>query len=127
MEMTISMPGAGRVEARWDGLTVATDQDGSAPNPFDLFLASIGTCVGIYVARFCQGRGLPHDGIRIRERVEADAGTGHVGRIAIAIELPPGFPGKYRAAVLRAAAQCKVKRHLEQPPEIEVETVAGAV
>ena len=62
MEMTISMPGAGRVEAHFGGLTVTTDQDGTAPNPFALFLASIGTCAGIYVARFCQSRGVPHDG-----------------------------------------------------------------
>jgi ribosomal protein S12 methylthiotransferase accessory factor len=125
MEMTITMPGAGRVEAHFGGLTVTTDQDGTAPNPFALFLASIGTCAGIYVARFCQGRGVPHDRIRIHERVEADPATGHVGRIVLDIELPADFPEKYREAVIRAADQCKVKKHLDKAPEIEVNTVVG--
>ena len=125
MEMTITMPGSGRVEARFGGLAVTTDQDGTAPNPFALFLASIGTCAGIYVARFCQGRGVPHDGIKLRQRAEADPASGHVDRIVIDIELPEGFPEKYREALVRAAGQCKVKKHLEAPPRIEVNTVAA--
>ncbi len=127
MEMTITFPGGDRVDASWSGLTVATDQDGSAPNPFSLFLASIGTCAGIYVVRFCRTRGIPTDGIRIRQTVAADPATGHVDRVDLDIEVPPGFPPEYLGAVVRAADRCKVKQHLESPPEIVTRAVpAGA-
>lgn len=123
MEMTITFPGGDRVDASWNGLTVATHQNGSAPNPFSLFLASVGTCAGIYVVGFCRKRGIPTEGIRIRQSMTTDPGTGHVRRIDLDIEVPPGFPAEYHDAVIRAASQCKVKRHLEAPPEIVTRTV----
>jgi ribosomal protein S12 methylthiotransferase accessory factor len=120
MEMTIEFPGGDQVAARFDGLEVVTNQDGSAPAPFDLFLASIGTCAGFYVSRFCRQRGIPTDGLRLRQRISADPTTKMVDRIDLDIELPPGFPEQYRDAVIRAAKLCAVKRHLESPPRIEV-------
>lgn len=127
MEMKITFPGGDRVDASWNGLTVATDQDGSAPNPFSLFLASIGTCAGIYVVGFCRRRGIPTDGIRIRQRMTTDASTGRVLRVDLDIEVPPEFPLEYRDSVVRAANQCKVKRHLEAPPEIVTRAVTAEV
>ena len=65
MEMEITFPGGARVDANFGGMTVKTDQpvqgggQGSAPTPFATFLASIGTCAGIYVLGFCQQRGIP--------------------------------------------------------------------
>jgi ribosomal protein S12 methylthiotransferase accessory factor len=121
--MTITFPGANRVDASWDGLTVTTDQDGSAPDPFAMFLASIGTCAGVYVAGFCRKRGIEMAGIRIRQRMEVDPSSGHVRRVELDVEVPASFPEQYRASVVRAADLCKVKRHLEDPPEIVVRAV----
>ena len=87
MEMTIEFPGGARVDAHFDPYTVHTDQppsgggEGSAPTPFSLFLASIGTCAGIYVLDFCRQRNLPTENIRIVQRIHRDATTGMVGRI----------------------------------------------
>lgn len=120
MPMDIDLGPGDRVTARFEGHEVETDQDGSRPSPFELFLASIGTCAGIYVSRFCRKRGIPAEGIRLRQSETADPQTGRVARIELEIELPPGFPEEYRDALVRAAGLCAVKKHLENPPEIDV-------
>ncbi len=120
MDITITFPLADRVDASFDGLTVTTDQNGSAPSPFGLFLASIGTCAGFYVLRFCRQRGIPTDGVRIRQRAHWNQSTRLVERIDLDIEVPPEFPASYREAVVRSAQLCAVKKHLESPPEIAV-------
>jgi len=122
MEMTIEFPGGDRVDARYDGLTVVTNQDGSAPAPFELFLASIGTCAGFYASRFCRQRGIPTEGMKITQRATVDPATHLIDRIDLSIELPPGFPEQYRDAIVRSAQLCAVKKHLEAPPRIEVRT-----
>ena len=124
MEMIIDFPGGARVDAHFGSFTVPTDQppSGSAPTPFATFLASIGTCAGIYVLGFCQQRGLPTAGIRIVENVDVDRATGMVTKVYLDIQLPPDFPEKYKSAVIRAADQCAVKKHLEQPPAFAVTT-----
>ena len=128
MEMLIDFPGGARVDAHFGPFTVRTDQPpaSSAPTPFATFLASIGTCAGIYVLGFCRQRGLPTDGIRLTQRLEADRATGMVSNIGIQIHVPPDFPEKYHAALVRAADQCAVKKHLEHPPTFDVRTVVGA-
>ena len=131
-EFVIDFPGGARVDAHFGPFTVATDQppagggQGSAPTPFQLFLASLGTCAGIYVLGFCRQRNLPTDGIRLVQRVERDAATHMVSRVGLEIQLPAGFPEKYREALIRAAEQCAVKKHLEKPPVIQVSTVMAA-
>ena len=128
MEMMIDFPGGARVDAHFGDLTLKTDQppagggEGSAPSPFDTFLASIGTCAGIYVLGFCRQRGIPVEGVRIVQRAHHDPATGMVGKIDLEIQTPPGFPEKYLPALIRAADQCKVKKHLERPPKFEVYT-----
>jgi ribosomal protein S12 methylthiotransferase accessory factor len=122
MDIEVILSGGERVEARVGKQRIVTDQDGSAPRPFNLFLASIATCSGIYVARFCEKRKIPTDGMRIRQRSIKNPDTKMIERIEISIELPESFPEKYRDAVKRAVAQCTVKKHLEQPPAIEVTT-----
>ena len=132
MEMTITFPGGARVDAEFAGQTVRTDQpvegggEGSAPTPFATFLASIGTCAGIYVLGFCRQRGLSTDGIRIVQRLEVDRATGMVGVIHLDIHVPPGFPEKYRPALIRSAEQCAVKKHMQTPPRFEIDTVTDA-
>ncbi len=125
MDMIISFPGGARVDAQVGPHTVRTDQppQSSAPTPFALFLASIGTCAGIYVLGFCAQRGLPADGIRIVQRTEKDPATGMIGVVTLDIEVPPDFPAKYHDALVRAASQCAVKKHLEHPPSFDVRTV----
>jgi putative redox protein len=128
MDMVITFPGGARVDAQIGPHTVRTDQppQSSAPTPFALFLASIGTCAGIYVLGFCAQRGLPTEGIRIIQRTEKDPATGLIGVVGLDIEVPPEFPAKYHDALIRAASQCAVKKHLEQPPSFAVRTVVTA-
>jgi len=126
MEMVVTFPGGARVDASVGHHTVRTDQppqgggEDSAPAPFSLFLASIGTCAGIYVLGFCKQRGLSTEGIRIVQHVEPDRQTGMVGRIRLDIQVPSAFPEKYYDALVRSASQCTVKKHLETPPAFDV-------
>jgi ribosomal protein S12 methylthiotransferase accessory factor len=124
MEILVDFPGGSRVDAHFGDFTVLTDQPpaASAPMPFDLFLASIATCAGIYVLGFCQQRGLPTEGIRILQRTHADATGKMIGQIDIEIVVPPSFPEKYRDSLIRSAELCKVKKHLEKPPRFQVTT-----
>ena len=125
MRMQIEFPGGDRVDARVGDLVIPTDQHGAAPPPFMLFLASIGTCAGIYVLSFCRHRGLSTEGIRIVQESHTNRETRMVEEIRVDIQVPPDFPEKYHAALIRAADQCAVKRHLVQPPRIEVRTVVA--
>jgi len=126
MEMVIDFPGGARVDAHFGSFTVKTDQpaqgggENSAPTPFATFLAAIGTCAGIYVLGFCRQRNIPADGIRLIQRLEVDRASGMVSKILLDIQLPPNFPEKYQAAVIRAAEQCAVKKHFEHPPQFEI-------
>jgi putative redox protein len=129
MEMIIDFPGEARVDAHFGPYTLHTDQppytgggDASAPTPFATFLAALGTCAGFYVLSFCQRRGIPTDGIRLVQQTETEPGTGMVGMVRLEIELPADFPQQYRAAVIRAAEQCAVKKHLEHPPAFAIST-----
>jgi ribosomal protein S12 methylthiotransferase accessory factor len=127
-EMTVTLAGGKRVNVRYDGFEIATDQsrdnggEASAPEPFDLFLASLATCAGAYVAGFCGKRDIPTDGIRLVQRWERDA-EGRLVTIRLEVQVPPSFPQRYRDAVVRAAELCAVKRVLERPPTMEVRAV----
>ncbi len=128
MEMVIDFPGGARVDAHFGPYTVVTDQpphgggQGLAPTPFATFLASIGTCAGIYVSGFCRQRGISTEGIRIIQTLEANPLNGMVSKVKLDIQLPPEFPEKYKTAVIRSADQCAVKKHFEQPPQFEIST-----
>ena len=123
MEMEIVFPGGAKVDAvMGPGMVIETNQDGSAPAPFALFLASIGTCAGIYVVSFCQQRGLPTDGLKIVQRMTSNPLTRLVENIELDIQLPANFPDKYKDAVIRSAELCAVKKHLENPPQFNVHT-----
>jgi ribosomal protein S12 methylthiotransferase accessory factor len=131
MDMEIYFPGGKRVYADFGGFTIETDQpaagggDNSAPAPFDLFLASIGTCAGIYALGFMQQRGIDADGSRLTLRTHRDPNTGLISEIDLELKLPVGFPDKYRDAIVNAMNLCTVKKHLHQPPSFAVTTVAG--
>ncbi len=125
MDMVIDFPGGSRVDAHFGPFTVPTDQPAfgyqpDAPTPFATFLASLGTCAGIYVLGFCRQRGISAEGIRIAQSLEANRMTGLVNKVKLDIQLPPTFPEKYKTAVIRAADQCAVKKHFEHPPQFEI-------
>ena len=125
MEMIIDFPGGARVDAHFGPHTLHTDQplpagEHSSPTPFATFLAALGTCAGFYVLSFCQRRGIATDGLRLVQRTETDPNTGMVRMVRLEIDLPADFPEQYRAAVIRAADQCAVKKHLEHPPAFAI-------
>ncbi len=128
MDMIVDFPGGARVDAHYGPYTIMTDQPpagggkGEAPTPFALFLASMGTCAGIYVLGFCQQRGLPTEGIRIIQRMHRSFETGLIGQIDLEIQVPPTFPEKYKESLIRSAQLCAVKKHLENPPHFEITT-----
>ena len=126
MDLEISFSRGLQVDASFNGFVVHTDQppasgcEGSAPSPFDHFLASLGMCAGSYVLGFLRQRGLPTDGVRLMQRAESNPATGMVEEVRIEIQVPEGFPEKYLAPMIRAAELCAVKKHLEYPPAMAV-------
>jgi putative redox protein len=130
MSMEITFPGGLAVAAHYKGFTIATDQPvaaggaDSAPAPFDLFLAAIGTCAGFYALRFCQQRGIDTEGLSLELATENEAGR--VSAIRLEVGLPEDFPEKYRDAIVRAVDHCTVKRHILEPPRFEVEATQPA-
>ena len=126
MKMDITFPGGAAVDASFRGFTVRTDQperaggQEAAPAPFDLFLTSLGTCAGHYVVRFLQSRELSTEGLRMTVEPVRDPESRRLTTIRMGVELPEGFPDKYRRAIQRAVDQCTVKKVMEDPPEFEV-------
>ena len=125
-EMKVIFPGGMRVDAKCKGFTIKTDQpvyqggDGSYPAPFDLFLASIATCSGIYVLSFCQNRGIPLNDAALVMRTKRNKHTKMIDKIIIEIQLPLEFPDKYKKAVIKAVNTCSVKAHILKAPEFEI-------
>lgn len=128
MLMEITLEGGAKVNAKYKNHIIKTDQpiegggEDSAPAPFDLFLASIGTCAGIYVKSFCDQRGVPTDDIKIIQSMNYNPSLRLIDKITLEIKLPSDFPEKYKDAVINAANLCAVKKHLAHPPEITVTT-----
>ncbi|HAD03437.1 MAG: osmotically inducible protein OsmC [Desulfuromonadales bacterium GWD2_61_12] len=124
--MEITFPGGVAVAARYNNFTILTDQPASsggtngAPSPFDLFLASLGTCAGFYALRFCQQRALDTAGLRLTLTTERDEAAHRLTLVRIVLYLPSAFPEKYHAAILKATDQCAVKRALDNPPRFQV-------
>jgi len=131
MDMKITFPGGKKVQADYHGFTVITDQpvteggSGTAPAPFDLFLASIGTCTGYYVLSFCQKNNIPTEMMNLITNIHMNTGTHLVENIHIEIHVPKEFPEKYKKAVVKAADVCTVKRNLQNPPTIEIKLVSN--
>ena len=126
MEMQVYFPGGKRVYADYGGFTIETDQpargggDDSAPAPFDLFLASIGTCAGIFALGFMQQRGIDPEGAKFTMSTHYDPTAGLFSKLDLHLTLPAGFPEKYHDAIVNAMNLCTVKKHLHQPPAFEI-------
>ncbi|MFH1683915.1 MAG: OsmC family protein [Candidatus Margulisiibacteriota bacterium] len=124
--MEIIFPGGKKVAALYKGFRIKTDQserhggEASEPSPFDMFLASLGTCTGIYVLNFCQERNIPTDKIKLFLKTVKDAEGKKISKISIEIQVPPDFPEKYRATIVKVAGLCSVKKMMQRPPEFEI-------
>ena len=126
--MEVTFDGGKVITAHLNGHTIRTDQPvksgggNSAPAPFELFLASIGTCAGIYIKSFCDQREIPSENIKIIQSVEFGKETKLSSNIRLDIQLPSDFPEKYKSAVINAAELCLVKKTINNPPKFEVVT-----
>jgi ribosomal protein S12 methylthiotransferase accessory factor len=126
-EIKVTFPGGYRVDGEYKGFVIKTDQpvedggEGTAPAPFDLFLASLATCAGYYVLAFCKEREIPTNTAGVVMTMEKNPETRMIDKIAIEIRLPADFPEKYKKAIIRAVDHCSVKAHIMRPPAIEIE------
>jgi len=124
--MEITFDGGKVITAHTHGHSIRTDQPidnggaNIAPTPFDLFMASIGTCAGIYVKSFCDNRKIPTDGFKIIQTSEFNEETGLPVNIKIDIQVPATFPEKYKNSLINVAELCKVKKSIANPPKFEV-------
>ena len=124
----VSFPDGKKIDAKIGEFTINTDQaianggDESAPEPFQLFLASIATCAGIYALSFCQSRNIRPDGMALSMECEWDEDKKRYPKMSINLRLPEGFDEKYRKAVVLSMDLCSVKKHMMDPPEFEITT-----
>lgn len=121
--------GPGRqVYAHVGDFTVKTDQPadyGGAnefPSPFNTFLASLATCAGVFVQGFCQKRGIPTEGISLKQTMRYGE-DGVLSAVDVEILLPESFPEKYRDAVVKVAEGCSVKKAIAAHPTFVVRAV----
>jgi len=120
-----------KVEAQIRDHIVVTDQiekaggENTAPNPFELFLASIGTCAGFYLQAFCRKHKIPTDDIELEMALDRNEETKLIETITIRVSFPLNFPRKYVPACIKSAEQCTVKKHLQDPPTVLLEAAAG--
>lgn len=126
MDIEVSFPGGLRVDARVGERWIHTDQPAAlggadeAVAPFDLFLASLATCAGVYALGYCRARQLSTEGLRLVQHVETDPATKLPSRVELRLDLPPSFPSQHRAAIQRAVGSCKVKKAMLAPPSFDV-------
>jgi putative redox protein len=123
MRVDVAFPAADKIQARAKGLTVEIglppDRGGDpdALGPFDLLLCSLALCTGYHVLAFLEERGLPVAKAGLTIEAERDGASHLLGPVSIRIEVPDGFPEKYRDAITRAAGQCLIKAQLGQKPD----------
>lgn len=125
MAMEVSFPGGKKVDAQFEGFTIKTDQnkkdggDDTAPTPTFLFLASLGTCAGIYALNFCESREIDSAKLKLVLDFESDPKTRMIKKVFMKLTVPPSFPEKYIRAIIKAMNLCRVKKYLHEPPEFE--------
>jgi ribosomal protein S12 methylthiotransferase accessory factor len=129
MAIDIVFNGGKKVSALIDGFTVQTDQttqsggDNSAPTPFNLFIASLGTCAGIYIKSFCDQRGIDTTGVNVVMDYNYDPLQKLIVKFILRIHVPVDFPQQYEPALVKSASLCTVKRHLNPAIENEITIV----
>ncbi|GAB2525557.1 OsmC domain/YcaO domain-containing protein [Microbulbifer agarilyticus] len=129
MEISVNFLDNLRLEAKFDDFTVITDQpirykgDGSAPSPFDYFLASSALCAAYFVRVYCLARDIPTDNIRLSQNNIVDPEDRYNQIFKIQVELPEDISEKDRQGILRSIDRCTVKKVIQTGPDFEIETV----
>ncbi len=129
MEIKVNYLDNLRQEALFDDFTVITDQpirykgDGSAPGPFDYFLASTVLCAAYFVRVYCNARDIPTENIRLSQNNIVDPENRYNQIFKIQVELPEDLSEKDRTGILRSIERCSVKRVIQNNPEFQIETV----
>lgn len=129
MEIKVNFLDNLRLEAKFDDFTVITDQpirykgDGSAPSPFDYFLASSALCAAYFVRVYCLARDIPTDNIRLSQNNIVDPENRYNQIFKIQVELPESISEKDREGILRSIERCTVKKVVQTGPEFQIETV----
>jgi ribosomal protein S12 methylthiotransferase accessory factor len=129
MEIKVNFLDKLRQEAKFDDFTVIADQpirytgDGSAPGPFDYFLASSALCAAYFVKLYCDTRNIPTEHIRLSQNNIVDAENRYKQTLKIQVELPPDISAKDRLGILRSIDRCTVKKVVQTGPEFIIEEV----
>ena len=129
MEIKVNFLDNLRLEAKFDDFTVIADQpirykgDGSAPGPFDYFLASSALCAAYFVKLYCQTRDIPTHNIRLSQNNIVDPENRYNQIFKIQVELPADLSDKDRQGILRSIERCTVKKVVQAGPEFVIETV----
>ena len=129
MEIKVNFLENLRLEARFDDFTVIADQpirykgDGSAPGPFDYFLASSALCAAYFVRLYCLSRNIPSDDIRLSQNNIVDPENRYNQIFQIKVELPESISDKDRQGILRSIDRCTVKKVVQQGPEFTIESI----
>ena len=129
MEIKVNFLDNLRLEAKFDDFTVVADQpirykgDGSAPSPFDYFLASSALCAAYFVKVYCAARDIPTEGIRLSQNNIVDPENRYNQIFQIQVELPESISDKDRTGILRSIERCTVKKVVQEGPEFVIETV----
>ena len=131
MEVKVNFLDKLRLEAKFDDFTVIADQpirykgDGSAPGPFDYFLASSALCAAYFVKLYCSTRNIPTDNIRLSHNNIVDPENRYKQIFKIQIELPTDISEKDRIGILRSIDRCTVKKVVQAGPDFIIEEVAN--
>ena len=129
MEIKVNFLDNLRLEAKFDDFTVIADQpirykgDGSAPSPFDYFLASSALCAAYFVKVYCKARDIPTDNIRLSQNNIVDPEDRYNQIFRIHVELPENLSDKDRTGILRAIDRCTVKKVVQTGPDFQIEAV----
>ncbi len=129
MEIKVNFLENLRLEAKFDDFTVTADQpirykgDGSAPSPFDYFLASSALCAAYFLRVYCLARDIPTDDIRLSQNNIVDPENRYHQIFQIQVELPESISERDREGILRSIDRCTVKKVVQQGPEFKIETV----
>ena len=129
MEIKVKFLDNLRLEAKFDDFTVVADQpirykgDGSAPGPFDYFLASSALCAAYFVKLYCDTRNIPTDNIRLSQNNIVDPENRYQQIFKIQVELPADISEKDRLGILRSIDRCTVKKVVQAGPEFVIEEV----
>ncbi|MFS0827358.1 OsmC domain/YcaO domain-containing protein [Pseudomonas phoenicis] len=129
MEIKVNFLDNLRLEAKFDDFTVIADQpirykgDGSAPGPFDYFLASSALCAAYFVKLYCQTRDIPTENIRLSQNNIVDPENRYQQIFKIQVELPADISEKDRQGILRSIDRCTVKKVVQAGPEFVIEEV----